>query len=810
MAKVSINTYYKTALDLHKSGKLKEARKIYLEILKLMPNHLDSLLMVGQTWYQEQNFDKALAYFDRGLDYQSSNTEFLIQKGRVLIKLRKHNDAKVLFEELTKTNQSNSHVLFHAARNLKEMGQFQSALKLYQRVIQLEPGHKQALNNLANLYQQMYAFDESMKYYDQLLAIDPYFSMAFSNKAGLLQKMGRLDEAEQLYQRSLELDNNNSLAFYNIGVIHNRRFDHEKALQWIEKSLSLAPNNHKYLSTYASTLNNLGQKQKAVQLLQKLIKSGTDNEEPYLKLSKIYLADHKLDQVLKLLEPYVQRNRYCHEGVCLLGIVYDLKNDLLTAEKYLTQVEKHPEYSLRANMVLQLLYSKMGRMDKYDEMMERVNSLLHQFIQSDRQDNEIPVYNLIYYPYDLKLAADVTRKFSQGLINSIKPLRNRLNFKYQSKKDRIRVGYISPYFKNHPAGKLIQGVLKHHNRNQFEVFGYAINCRNDQVNSEVRPLLDHYREIGNLKSKEAAEIINNDGIQILVSLAGYNYGMNSEIPALRPAPIQVVCMDCHETMQTDYYDYMFKDEVVVTESNRPHFSESLAFLPPSHFFTTEMVPSAKEVTRADYDLPENAFVFGCLNHPRKLNPQAVRAWSEILKQVPDSILWLYDAGIDLFKTNILEAFLNEGIESARIRFCGREKPGDHIRRMELIDLFLDTSIYNGHTTCLEALWMSVPVLTLKGFSISSRLCSSFIEAIDIKEMVCETSDAYIQKAITLAQDEEMFVAIKKRFSEARRNSKFFDPRHLTRNIEAAYIKMWEKHERGETRSDFKVLSDGSF
>jgi predicted O-linked N-acetylglucosamine transferase (SPINDLY family) len=809
MAKVSIHTYYKTALDLHKSGKIQEARKLYLEILKFKPNHPESIFMLGQSWFQEQQFEKALECYDKGIEHQKTNPDFLLQKGKVLIKLQRLEEAENLFNELISAHSDNPHILFHAARNLKEMGQFDPSIKLYERVIELNPEHKQALNNLANLYQQMYAFEKSMTCYDRLIAVDNNFPMSYCNKAGLFQKMGKLAEAEELYHKTLQLDHTNAMAMYNLGVICNRRFEHEKALIWIHNSINQSPNNYKYLSTYASTLDSVGRKKEAVELLKKLIKSGMASEEPYLKLTKIYLADHKLDHAIELLDSYLHKNPYCYEGFCLLGIIYNHKNILIKAEKCLKKVVQHPEYSLRANMVLQMLYSKMGRMDKYDEMMKKVSSQLRQFIQSDRQFDELPVYNLIYYPYDLDLVAQVTRKFSQGLIHSIKPLREKLDFQFQLKKDRIKIGYLSPYFKNHPAGTLIQGVLKHHDREKFEVYGYAIHCGNDRINAEVRPLLDHYREIGDLKSKEAAEIINKDGINILVSLAGYNYGMNTEIPALLPAPVQVVCMDCHETMQTDFYDYMFKDEVVVNESNRPYFSESLAYLPPSHFFTTEIIPSEKEVSRADYGLPENVFVYGCLNHPRKLNPQAIDAWSEILKQVPNSIVWLYDAEIELFQQNVLKYFKKKGIGSERIFFCGKEKPEDHIRRMELIDIFLDTPIYNGHTTCIEALWMSVPVLTLKGFSISSRLCSSFLEAIEIRDMICETQDAYVNKAVSLANNKEAFQVIKNQFVEARETSTFFDPRYLTRNMEAAYIKMWHKYEQGESPSDFKVGSNGS-
>ncbi|WP_420315643.1 tetratricopeptide repeat protein [Ekhidna sp.] len=804
MSRVSINAYFKLALDLHKSGKLPQARKIYQEVLNIDPKNLDSLFMIGQSFYQEANFEMALEYFDKLLTIEASNVNFLLQKGKTLIKLGRHEEAKLLFGEMIKAYPTNPSVLFHSARNMKAMGQYESAIELYNKVIKLEPENKKALNNLANAYQQVHDYKNSMQCYDRLITLDQNFIMAHCNKAGLLQKMNQLVDAERLYHDVLEIDKSNAIAMYNLGVIHNRRFEYKQAIGWIEQSIKYSPNNHKYLSTYAHTLYQLGKKVEAISILRKLIETGSVKEEPYLKLARIYMSEHQLTSVIELLEPYIHKNPYSYEAICLVGTVYDLTQQFEKAENCLTKINHHEEFALRANLILQLMYSKMGRMDMYEEMIERISVLLKKFITDERPDNEIPIYNLTYFPYDADLVTKATKRFSENLVNSIRPLRVRLQFKYEPKKQRIRIGYLSPYFKNHPAGQLVKDVLKNHNRERFEVIGYAIDGGTDEVNAEFRSLVDEYKELGNMKVSDAAKIINDDGVQILVSMAGYNYGMRSEIPALKPAPIQVICMDCHETMQADFYDYVFKDEVVLTEENRTNFSESIALLPPSHFFNTELIPSKNRLDRSTYGLPSDEFVFGCLNHPRKLNPWAIEAWAKILKQVPKSVLWLYDAGIDSFKTNIRDLMENEGVDASRILFCGREYQKDHYRRMELIDLFLDTPIYNGHTTCLEALWMSVPVLTVQGKSVSSRLCSSFLVAMNIKEMICQSMEEYVNKAVSLAQNQKDYQKVKNEFIRSRESSPFFDLKVLTKNMEEAYVKMWDKYEKGESPSDFKI------
>ncbi len=804
MAKVSINTYYRTALDIHKSGRLREARKLYADILKLKPNHLESLFMTGQSWYQEKKFEEALDCYNKGLEYQRGNTDFLLQKGKTLIKLNRFEEAKSIFDQLVKANQNDAQILFHAARSLKETGQFDAAIKLYESVLQIDHSHIQALNNLGNLYQQVFDYDKSMYCYNRLIELNDQVAMVYCNKAGLLQKMGKLDEAEGFYHHALMLEPDNALASYNLGVISNRRYNFSQALKWIQKAIKSEPDNHKYLSTYATTLSSLGQKKEGIEILEKLIRTGTRNEEPYTRLARIFISDHENDKAIQLLEPYLEKNTHCYEGMYLLGVLYDLKQMWEKAEMFLNKLDGHPEFELKANLTLQLLYSKLGRMDKYEEMINKVSNLLQKFIQSDRQADEVPVYNLAYYPFDQELVTAVTKKFSQSLIRSVSPLREHLKFKYPSNKEKLKIGYLSPYFKKHPAGVLIQGVLKYHDREKFEVFGYSIDCGEDKINQNIRSLVDHYVELDDLHSIEAANRINDDGIHILVSLAGYNYGMKSEIPALRPAPIQVVCMDWHETMQTDFYDYIFKDESVLTDENRQFFSESIVCLPSSHFFNTELISSGEKLTREELGLPKEVFVFGCLSHPRKFNPSAFKSWVKILKNVPDSVLWLYDGGVGPFRQNVSQAFESKGIDPARIIFCGRTSQQEHIRRMESIDLYLDTPIYNGHTTCLEALWREVPVLTVAGSTVSSRLCSSFLQALDLPDLIAFSEDEYTQIAIELASSKSKIQKLGDHLRSQKKTNDFFQPSALTKRMEEAYLEMWKRYANGDQFADFTI------
>ncbi|WP_424964115.1 tetratricopeptide repeat protein [Ekhidna sp.] len=804
MARLNVGTYYKTAVDLHTSGKFKEARKLYNEILKTVPRHWESLYMIGQSYYQEYRFDSAIVFFDKGLEVNPKSIELRLQKSRAQIKIGRLEEASKSLNALVSENRQNPKVLFHAARALKETGKYEESISLYNELLELDPNHKQGLNNLANLYQQVFNFQKALEIYERIIELDPFFPMAYCNKAGLLQKMGHEKEAETLYRKTLKIDDKNHLAYFNLGVIESSRHNDVKALELLEASIRLDGQNPKYISTYAYNLYKNGDKEKGIGILNQLIKNGAKSEEPYVKLGKIYMQEQRFEKALKVLLLITEKNKYAWEAIFLCGIVADFTQQLELAERYLLQINQHPEFALRANMTLQLLYSKIGKIEKYEEMLSIVTRQLEWFVNGERKEDEIPVYNLMYFPFDQDLISSVLKKYTGNLIERVSYLRDETAFTYRKKaNEKMKVGYLCPSFVMHPSAHLIIDTFKYHDRSKFEIYAYNLAKHEDEMTGQLKRSVDHFVNLEDLRIEDAAKKINEDEIDILISLSGYNFGMKMEIPALKPAPIQVLTMDWHGSLQGDFFDYVLKDEIVLTENHRADFSESVAYLPYSHFIRSEMTPSNKKVTRKDYGLPEDAFVFGCLNHTRKLSKTVVDAWVEILSQVPNSYLWLYSAGQEIVEHNLTTYFENKGIMSNRLVFCKKEFYKDHYKRMELMDLFLDTPIYNGHTTVLEALWMNVPVLTLQGESVNARLGTSFVKTAGLHELVTENINDYIKMAVDIASENKASM-LRDQLKSSKSTSPLFNIEGATKNLEKAYMKMWEIYTNGEEPHDFKV------
>jgi predicted O-linked N-acetylglucosamine transferase (SPINDLY family) len=209
----------------------------------------------------------------------------------------------------------------------------------------------------------------------------------------------------------------------------------------------------------------------------------------------------------------------------------------------------------------------------------------------------------------------------------------------------------------------------------------------------------------------------------------------------------------------------------------------------------QRIISDKQFTRQELDLPEASFVFCCFNNNYKILPATFASWMRILKNVEDSVLWLLQDN-PWVAENLKREAMNHGIEASRLIFAGRMPPSEHMARHRQADLFLDTSPYNAHTTASDALWAGLPVLTLMGQSFASRVAASLLNAIGLPELITNTQEEYEALAIELALNPKKLAGIKLKLANNRLTTPLFDTPLFTKNLEAAYIKMYEQYQAG--------------
>ena len=370
----------------------------------------------------------------------------------------------------------------------------------------------------------------------------------------------------------------------------------------------------------------------------------------------------------------------------------------------------------------------------------------------------------------------------------------------------MRMAYISADFREGPLATLMTGVFEHHDRHRTETIGVSLGA--DDGSAARRRFEQAFPQFIDASDKSDAEIasqLRRMEIDIAVDLMGFTESARPGIFKHRPAPIQVGYLGYPGTTGGDWLDYLIADRVVVPDGQRRFYAEQLVYLP--HTFLprdTGCKPSSVPVSRLDEELPERAFVFACFNNAYKLNPVMFDIWMRLLREVEGSVLWL-SAPNSTTKENILREAEARGVASRRLVFARfRPSPEEHLARLRLADLFLDTLPYNAHTTASDALWAGLPVLTCLGNTFAGRVAASLLEAIGMAEMITTTLDEYESRARQLARDPGALAAIAKKLRENRDTHTLFDTARFTRHLEAAYTQMWERAQRGAPPDHFAV------
>jgi protein O-GlcNAc transferase len=359
---------------------------------------------------------------------------------------------------------------------------------------------------------------------------------------------------------------------------------------------------------------------------------------------------------------------------------------------------------------------------------------------------------------------------------------------------KIRVAYLSADFNGHAVATLLAGVFEQHDKSRFETT--AISYTDSDGGAMRRRLersFDRGVDVAGKSDAEVAALIRQMDIDIAVDLMGYTGECRPGILAQRPAPIQVNFLGFPGTMGAPYVGYILADANVIPEEHKPHYSESVVYLPDCYLPTDSTRRFAeRRPTRAEAGLPADGFVFCSFNNSYKITPEMFDVWMRLVGAVEGSVLWLPQTNAAAIRNLRAEA-ARRGVTEQRLVFAPFVRDGeDHLARLGLADLFLDTLPYNAHSTAVDAMWAGVPLLTLQGGAFAGRVAASALTAAGLPELIAASLDSYEALALKLAREPQTLAAIRTRLERARGQSALFDTARYTRNLEAAYLTMWKR------------------
>jgi predicted O-linked N-acetylglucosamine transferase (SPINDLY family) len=296
-------------------------------------------------------------------------------------------------------------------------------------------------------------------------------------------------------------------------------------------------------------------------------------------------------------------------------------------------------------------------------------------------------------------------------------------------------------------------------------------------------------------------------IDIAVDLMGYTEASRPGILAFRPAPVSVNYLGYPGTLGAAYIDYVLADRMVIPENESEHFTEKVVALPGCYLpADATRAIAGRKPSRSEAGLPERGFVFCCFNHNYKISAGLFGIWMRLLAQIEGSVLWLSPAN-DTAIRNLRREAQMRGVSPERLVFAPYvPRDEDHLARLSLADLFLDTLPYNAHATASDALWAGVPVLTTPGNGFPSRVAASLLQAVGLQEMIAPSFATYEELALRLARDSAALAAIRAKLARNRETQPLFDTARLTRNLEHAYQTMWERAQAGLPAASFAVES----
>jgi predicted O-linked N-acetylglucosamine transferase (SPINDLY family) len=364
-------------------------------------------------------------------------------------------------------------------------------------------------------------------------------------------------------------------------------------------------------------------------------------------------------------------------------------------------------------------------------------------------------------------------------------------------REKIRIGYFSADFFNHPTMHLMAELIEKHDRSRFELIAFSFGPeRNDEMRRKSMTIFDKFIDVRNMSDKDVALLSRNLEIDIAVDLKGLHFGARTGIFAWRAAPIQINYLGYSGTMGAEYIDYIIADPIVIPEESKQHYCEKIVYMPNSYQVNdTKRSISDKAFTREGLGLPPTGFVFCCFNDNFKITPRVFDCWMRILKRVEGSVLWLLEDNAKAASNLRMEA-TKRGVDATRLFFARRIPLDEHIARYRFAHLFLDTTPYNAHTTASEALWAGLPMLTQIGETFAGRVAASVLEAIGLPELITKSQSEYEARAIELAMSPEELSAIKDKLAKNRLTTSLFDTELYTRHLEAAYEAIWERYHLG--------------
>jgi len=646
------------------------------------------------------------------------------------------------------------------AIRLHQEGRLEDADRLYRQALARDPGDANALHLLGVLQAQRKDFAGADELISRSIALEPGNPIAHYNSGNVLRELKRLDDALTRFDQALALMPGHVEAWTNRGTVLQELGRPAEALASFDRALALSPLHIPALFNRANALRQLKRHNEGIASYDRVIALKPDHAEAHNGRGAL-----------------LQELRRFPEALAAYDVAYRLDPDL--------------DYVQGRRLHVKMAMCNWSNLDTERAMLGA---------RAAETGKASEPFEFLC----LSSSAEAQLRCAGAFADDRYPIRGAWHGARRTHR-KLRIGYVSGELREQATAYLTAGLFECHDRERFEVSAIATGPNDlSPMRTRLEQAFDRFHDVSTEADRRIADLIRAEEIDILVNLNGYFGLERTAIFAQRPSPIQVNYLGFPGTMGVPFMDYIVADRIVLPEDQQNYFAEKVAYLPYTYQPNDrKRSQSGAALSRKACGLPETGIVFCCFNNTHKFTPELFDVWMRLLAATPESVLWVLETN-QAVPENLKREALERGVAPERIVCAPVVKLADHLSRVRLADLFLDTLPHNAHTTASDSLWCGVPVITCLGTTFAGRAAASLLNAVSLGDLVTQTLDEYEALALRLANDPERLQALKARLGANRDSAALFDTPGYTRLLEAAYSAMWERHLRGEAPTSFAV------
>ncbi|MGD0768650.1 MAG: tetratricopeptide repeat protein [Tepidisphaeraceae bacterium] len=788
-AATNVRLSIEAAMLHHRAGRLADAEKIYRQVLVDLPDQSDVLHLLGMLSGQTGKVDAGIELVSRAIGIKPNSAAYYDSLAKLLKSCGKIDEAIAAYREALKLNPDFAEAHNNLGVALRASGQLEAANAAFGEAIRIKPAFAEAHSNLGNGHVKARRFDEAVAACRQAIALKPDYGDAFNNLGIALSGKGSIDEAIATYRKALQINPNHVEALNNLGIVLREAGSLDDSVAAHRRALELRPEYAEAHNNLGNTLRSLGRLTQSVAAYQRAVDIKPAYAAAHNNLGvALWETGRHADAIAECLTAIELNPDFAEAHNSLANILRDQGDLDRAVEHYHRALQLNPLYA-EAHGNLAVALKDQGRLE---EALGHCRRAIE--IRPDHAAHSNLIYLLHFHtnadpPAILREQTDWAGRHAEPLRREIRPHGNAPQCDR-----RLRIGYIAPYFRRHVVGLNVLPLLREHNHERFEIFCYSDVIQGDSLTEQCRGYADCWRDIVGMTDRRVAETIRADKIDILVDLSLHLACNRLLVLARKPAPVQATFAGYPAGTGLSTIDYRITDPLLdPPDADRSDYVEKPMRLSSSFWCYDEpaMTAGLDAIPQVN-PLPARSagyVTFGCLNNFCKVNDGVLQLWARVLRGVPKSRLLLL-APKGQTRRRTADRLAKLGVSADRIEFADHQQREQYLQVYHGIDVGLDTTPYNGHTTSLDSLWMGVPVITLAGAWAVGRAGLSQLSNLGLHELAARTPEEYVRIAVELAADMDRLGQLRSELRQRMRRSPLMDAPRFARDVESAYRSMW--------------------